>query len=355
MKLPETVNVIEESAFESCASLNDFVLPAGVTRITKACFQAAGLRNFTLPSTVTHIDDFAFRSSDITNLFIHKGIKEMGKSVFANCRELKKVSFEEGVKTLGIRMFQGSYHLKDITLPESLTEIPDDALANIGIETIVIPKNVKTIGKGAFYECRNLKRLVIPNTVAYVDSFAFAYCLDLEYIRYPEGIKTLKYCTLFGCNYLVDFQIPKSVTEIEDYALGACERLTSITIPRGVTKIGSLAFRDWFVMKTLYCEAEVPPVCADDTFQGANVSNCKLYVPEKSVEAYKKANIWKDFSVIGKIALGIDSINNETATEERVDVYTIDGLRVLQRATQSEVGELPKGIYIIKGKKVIIK
>ena len=46
-----------------------------------------------------------------------------------------------------------------------------------------------------------LKRLVIPNTVAYVDSFAFAYCLDLEYIRYPEGIKTLKYCTLFGCIY----------------------------------------------------------------------------------------------------------------------------------------------------------
>ena len=101
--------------------------------------------------------------------------------------------------------------------------------------------------------------------------------------------------------------------------------------------------------------AEVPPVCADDTFQGANVSNCKLYVPENSVEAYKKANIWKDFSVIGKIALGIDSINNETATEERVDVSTIDGLRVLQRATQSEVGELPKGIYIIKGKKVIVK
>ena len=77
-------------------------------------------------------------------------------------------------------MFQGSYHLKDITLPESLTEIPDDALANIGIETIVIPKNVKTIGKGAFYECRNLKRLVIPNTVVLCRFICFCILFRLR-------------------------------------------------------------------------------------------------------------------------------------------------------------------------------
>lgn len=234
---------------------------------------------------------------------------------------------------------------KDITTAEILTHVTIDG------STCEVVK----IKFGAFYNCTKLEKVIIPNSITEIGNHSFSNCTSLKNITIPNSVKTIEKEAFFGCNYLVDFQIPKSVTEIEDYALGACERLTSITIPRGVTKIGSLAFRDWFVMKTLYCEAEVPPVCADDTFQGANVSNCKLYVPEKSVEAYKKANIWKDFSVIGKIALGIDSINNETATEERVDVYTIDGLRVLQRATQSEVGELPKGIYIIKGKKVIIK
>lgn len=234
---------------------------------------------------------------------------------------------------------------KDITTAEILTHVTIDG------STCEVVK----IKFGAFYNCTKLEKVIIPNSITEIGNHSFSNCTSLKNITIPNSVKTIEKEAFFGCNYLVDFQIPKSVTEIEDYALGACERLTSITIPRGVTKIGSLAFRDWFVMKTLYCEAETPPVCADDTFQGANVSNCKLYVPEKSVEAYKKANIWKDFSVIGKIALGIDSINNETATEERVDVYTIDGLRVLQRATQSEVGELPKGIYIIKGKKVIIK
>jgi len=40
---------------------------------------------------------------------------------------------------------------------------------------------------------------------------------------------------------------------------------------------------------------------------------------------------------------------------DNVDVYTIDGVKRLSKANVNEINALPKGIYIINGKKIIIK
>ena len=37
------------------------------------------------------------------------------------------------------------------------------------------------------------------------------------------------------------------------------------------------------------------------------------------------------------------------------DVYTIDGTRRLSKASTDEINALPKGVYIVNGKKIIIK
>lgn len=49
---------------------------------------------------------------------------------------------------------------------------------------------------------------------------------------------------------------------------------------------------------------------------------------------------------------GIDAVS----VNELVDVYSMQGVMVKQQVVRSELkNELPKGIYIIKGKKVIIR
>ena len=76
-------------------------------------------------------------------------------------------------------------------------------------------------------------------------------------------------------------------------------------------------------------------------------------MPKNSIEAYKNADVWKAFFLIEGTTTGI--INNIYNKTENVDVYTIDGIKRLSKASINEINALPKGIYIINGKKIVIK
>ena len=106
-------------------------------------------------------------------------------------------------------------------------------------------------------------------------------------------------------------------------------------------------------IKQITSEAVTPPGCSRYTFKGVNTRECKLIVPQNSIDAYKKADGWKEFFLIEGTTTGI--INNIYNKTENVDVYTIDGIKRLSKASVNEINALPKGIYIINGKKIIIK
>ena len=100
-------------------------------------------------------------------------------------------------------------------------------------------------------------------------------------------------------------------------------------------------------------EAVTPPICSAGSFERVNTNECKLFVPKNSIDAYKKADGWKEFFLIEGSTTGI--INNIYNKTENVDVYTIDGVKCLSKANVNEINALPKGVYIINGKKIVIK
>ena len=147
--------------------------------------------------------------------------------------------------------------------------------------------------------------------------------------------------------------IGNGVTTIGSSAFSDCDSLTSVTIPNSVTTIGSGAFEFCKNVKQITSEAVTPPICSAGSFERVNRNECKLLVPKNSVDAYKKTDEWKDFFLIEGTTTGI--INNIYNKTENADVYTIDGIKRLSKASVSEINALPKGIYIINGKKIIIK
>jgi hypothetical protein len=71
-------------------------------------------------------------------------------------------------------------------------------------------------------------------------------------------------------------------------------------------------------------------------------------VPEESEEAYMAANEWKWFYT----ADGIEGLEDESI----VDVYNLQGVTVKRQVRMKDLqGMLPKGIYIINGKKIAVR
>ena len=221
------------------------------------------------------------------------------------------------------------------------------------VKQVIIGDGVTTIGGSAFSYCSSLTSLTIPNSVTDIGSSAFSGCSSLTSVTIGSSVTTIGSGAFFSCSSLTSVTIGNSVTEIGYYAFSGCSSLTSVTIPNSVTTIGYYAFSGCKNVKQITVEAVTPPECSINTFDGVNTKECKLIVPKNSIDAYKKADGWKEFFLIEGSTTGI--INNIYDKIENVDVYTIDGVKCLSKANVNEINALPKGIYIINGKKIIIK
>ena len=244
------------------------------------------------------------------------------------------------------------------------------------IKRIIIGDGITTIGSSAFRNCFALNSVTIPNSVRTIGEAAFEYCSALTSVTIPNSVTEIGYSTFGDCSALTSVTIPNSVTTINDNAFTDCSSLTSVTIPNSVTTIGSEAFSGCTNLQKVYIgnsvktigedafnnctsvtqissEAVVPPTCDLNVFAGINKSKCKLIVPKNSLDAYKQADQWKDFSLIEGSTTGITNpVNNKAGL---ADVYTIDGTKRLSKASTDEINALPKGVYIVNGKKIIIK
>ena len=220
------------------------------------------------------------------------------------------------------------------------------------VKQVIIDDGVTTIGNFAFYGCTALTSINIPNSVKTIGVRAFSTCTALTSINIPNSVTTIEKGAFSYCYKLKQIDIPNSVTTLSKDLLSDCRALESIRIHKDVVKIEEAAFDGCSNLTNISCEATTPPTCGTNAFKYVNKSKCKLLVPQASIDAYKVADEWKYFSYI-EAATGIT--NNVYNKTELVDVYTIDGTKRLSKASKEEMNTLPKGVYIVNGKKLVIK
>ena len=156
---------------------------------------------------------------------------------------ITKVVVEEGITSIGMGSFACLHNLKDVSLPNTLTEISYNAFTASGIEEIDIPDSVTTI-RCSFTFCEKLKKIHLPASLTLLDGSVFTQCISLEEIDIPDGVTVIPQLCFDSCKKLKRVKLPSELEVIEDCAFNMNESLSDISIPDTVRKIGAYSFQN---------------------------------------------------------------------------------------------------------------
>ena len=352
--LPNSVTSIGDNAFYGCTGLTSpvynahifaylptsysgaYTIPSGVESIAgHAFYNCTGLTSVTIPNSVTSIGNDAFLSC--TGLPVEDNLRYADTYlVGAVGKTLSTYIIKDGTKWIGSSAFSSCKNLTSVTIPNSVTSIGHAAFSScIGLTSFIIPKSIDNIGIAPFVGCSNLTSIdvdsenpyycaldgvlfnnakttliqypgskqggyVIPNSVTTMGDAAFSNCTGLTSVTIPNSVTSIGVSVFNECRNLTSVTIPNSVTTIGKAAFLLCRSLASIMIPNSATSIGVAAFSHCTALTSVTCQATTPPAMGDYAFGEGEVdcSQIPLYVPVGSIDAYRTADQWQDFTNI---------------------------------------------------------
>jgi surface protein len=231
-----SVNSMEPETFSHCTALTEVRLPPYLWEIPLRAFQGcSALSTIEVLDTVLYFSAEAFADCDaLRSVTIPNNMATILWETFSGCDNLTSVSFAG--TTIGYRSFADCPRLRTLNISDDLTSVEDYAFSNCpSLTTVVLPDSVGTIGIGAFQ-----------------------LCTSLSSIRLPQGLHALPGSCFTQCTSLYNVTIPDGVTSIGSYAFSNCDSLRSLTIPANVTEIGMFAFNKCESLHSLYFKGNAP-------------------------------------------------------------------------------------------------
>lgn len=185
--------------------------------------------NVVFPSTlegipVLKVSGFG-NNIDITSVTIPDGIESIDSGAFADCLNLKEVTFLGKVPEFDLSSFENTPWL-EAKLAENTN--PDFAVIN----NVLVKADGEKI-EGA---------VTIPDGVTRICRHAFEDCIDITSVTIPDSVTEIGYAAFFGCKKLSSVKLPAGITKIAGLTFSICRSLESIDIPNGVTMLGHNAF-----------------------------------------------------------------------------------------------------------------
>ena len=397
-------------AFSSCSNLTSIRIPENVKSIGLSAFSnCTSLKSIQFPENLEKIGSSVFYCcTSLKEVVIPNKVMKIGAGVFANCPALESIKVAEGNSTYDSRgncnaIIETSSNdlivgCRNTIIPETVTQISSNACVNCtSLESISIPHSITSIGSAAFNGCTALTSVSVDiaepltitsttfsnseNAILYVpyrskpDYASTDFWMNFKEIRGLDvdriTIGSTGYATYCSAEDL-DFT---EVTGMKAYIASGFRPstgslvLTNITeAPAGEglyivgeTGVYEIPHMETDMMYSNFLKGVTTPTTLSPTdgeftnFILANGSygvgfytlsrtntlaagKAYLQLPTSKVAGVKALDIVFDDEVTG--------VQQTTEEENRTEFYNLQGQRINQPR---------KGIYIVNGKKVLIK
>lgn len=344
----------------------------------------AGLTEIKFESSVNRILENAFGLNlNITSLVIPDNVEIIEGFVFSICENLASVTIGKSVKSIGMDCFPWAGKVKVVNCrAEEPPVCADRALVSLDVNSTVIFVPEGSLSK-------------------YKESVRWGDFANIEEKDYSSGINYdfeseggLFNITSAGENLTVEIvgaainneepqntssriysapgkvlAIPETidwngetytVTSIGKNAFTNDMSIERVEIPATVTTIRDNAFSGCSKIRTVKCDAVVPPSCGVDVWDKDVIDKASLHVPEGTASVYNNAETWCEFAYIFDHNMsGIDEVGCDTgvsvvngniilAKDANVEVFDTTGRKVYEKKKCSSISGLEEGVYIIR-------
>lgn len=290
--------IIETASNNLLFGCKNTIIPDGIKTIEKEAFYSCtGLISIVIPNSVISIGESAFQScSNLTSITIGNGVSNFGNNAFWECSSLAVTYYNGTIAQWCNIDFYGGYYSNPIYLSKNLY------VNNQLLTELIIPDTVAEIKSYTFFDCHSVTSITIPSNVMIIGDNA------LNYTGFYNNEANWESGALYINDWLIatkeslvaSYTIKQNTRKIADYAFRSCDNLKNLTIPSTITNVGKGIFNYCYPINTVICKATSVPTTRGYFFGHYDYYSPKvtLYVPAESLEMYKSADDWKDFSLI---------------------------------------------------------
>ena len=358
LELPSGLTMIVDGAFSGCSSLTSVSLPSGLPQIPYRTFAGCySLKSVQLPSDVKTIGNEAFREcTGLTSLELPSGLTKIEDGAFSGCSNINSIyaympdpplfdgdakvfptCFNENCTLYVPKKSYTAYivapgwgDFKTIAKfnPDLIRDWVTKNVAQAGTLSTVIGEDKENITK------LKLTGNLNDTDVQYLEEMIREAALQELNLK-DALLYTINVCRFSDCKSLTSLVLPDVLQRIEKAAFSNCTGLTTISLPAGLEYMYA-AFDGNIGLTSIYANMPTPLQDAY-SFDGLDKSNCYLYVPKGSLDAYRQDWEWGSFPYIAGLerdsATGLFSLEicpNGYRDYELIDVAMRDKVKSLK-------------------------
>jgi hypothetical protein len=132
------------------------------------------LTSFAFPSIPTTIGSAAFYGDDFTSLDLSH-VTSIGFGALGGNLDLTDVTFSTALTSMGSSLFWGDTALKTLSIPSTITVVPDGVCNGCSsLTTVNLDGQVTMIDSGAFVDCESLINIALPSSLTSIGTSAYS-------------------------------------------------------------------------------------------------------------------------------------------------------------------------------------